>query len=193
MNMKKNYFYFLFLALCACSTTNYTLTTDLSNQELSESVVGETSQINTPYSYHSSYTVDGSLQPLFIPENELRKCGFQDLEQFLDLANRGKYKKAKAVLASQKLSDPYMEIYLEGLLLFLQQKHKESIAVVKSIQSSKLELQRELLLLDNEYEMNKKKGKSFFIEKYQQIIDTYQPEKEYSDLIKSRIKYLRYS
>ena len=194
--MKKILFCAGLLALSACSTPSYVLTTDIDELARSQSVGGEVSQSQYPTWSTYSGTVDGSLKELLIPVHQIDQSGFQGLGEFLYVCNMGKFKRAKEILAAQKLNDPNMKIYLDGLLLFLQKKHTNSIEVIRSMNSPELALQNELLMLDNEYELQKKWkkiDKSYFIRKYQDIIDTYSLEKEYTDLINARIKSLRYS
>lgn len=183
------------LALSACSTPSYVLTTDVDENAQSASVGGQYSQSQTPYWNHYSYTVDNTLKQLLIPVAQIEESGFRGLGEFLYVCNKGKFKRAKEILATQNLKDREMQTYLEGLVLFLQKKHSKSIERLKTVNSPKLALQYDLLILDNEFELQKKRklDKSYFIQKYQDIIDTYSLDIEYTDLINARIKSLRYS
>lgn len=194
--MRKIFLYLSLIGLGACSTPNYVLTTYIDNGARAQSVGAEVTHTQTPHYYHTSYTYDNSLKELLIPVRKIEESGFRDLQQFLILCNEGKFKQAKKILAAQSLNDRNMDTYLEGLILFMQKKHPQSIQLLESVNTAELRLQYELLLLDNEYELQKRRkklSKSYFINKYQQIIDSYSLEREYAEFINARIKSLRYS
>lgn len=202
--MKKAYLYVALLALGACSTPKYVLTTSLDDHQGSSSIGGqENHSIYSGYSasgpgytyHHYSDTKDSSLKPLLIPVQSVENEGFKEFRTFVYLCNKGKFRDAKEILEKQEFQNREIEVYLESLLLFMKNKTQASLEKITSIQPTLIPLHIELLKLDIEYELKKGSNldKSYFIQHYQEIIDSYELNETQSDLIKTRIKYLRYS
>ncbi|SDK72421.1 hypothetical protein SAMN04488034_101237 [Salinimicrobium catena] len=202
--MKKLCLCVAFLALGACSTPKYVLTTSLKDHQGSSSMGGQVSHsAYTGYSatgpthtYHYySETKDSSLKPLLIPVQTVEDEGFKEFKSFVYLCNKGKFGKAREILDQQEFKNSEVEIYLESLFLFMKKKNEASLEKLTTAKPNLIPLHFELLKLDIQYEINKGPDldKPYFIQKYQEIIDIYELNEIQSDLIKTRIKYLRYS
>lgn len=203
--MKKRYLFVALLVLGACTTPKYVLTTNLENHRGSSTVEGQITHsahyagggVGAPtYTYHNyTDTKDTSLKPLLIPVEAVENDGFWEFKAFVHLCNKGKFNDARKILEAYDFKNKEIEVYLESLFLFMKKKNKDSLEKITTIEPSLLPLHFELLKLDIEYELKKDRQfqKQYFIQKYQAIIDSFELDEIQLDLIKTRIKSLRYS
>ncbi len=131
----------------------------------------------------------------YIPlsENYLNKSTV--LNTTYNLISLKKLSKLKKYLSS--VNERKSDFYLANALYYISiLKYKEAANNLTNVESEKFKLIKDLLFIDLSYELAKQNGTKnfkYFIKKYQKVMDKYPDSKYLKNIIKLRIKYVRYN
>ena len=196
---KSSLLYIIFLLVvysCAAPKRVFYLTLYSDNMIESVSLRGTTSQSsNGSYSYYK-FTEDNSIYPIFIPKEKLETAGVENIEVFNKLCYERNFKQAISFTEHINADNPDYTYYLKAIVYTLDFEFLKSNEELDKIKSSELALEKELLHLDNQYQIKKHQydyDKSYFIQAYQDIIDNYELQEGMQKMILQRIKQFRYS
>ena len=196
---KSSLLYIIFLLVvysCAAPKRVFYLTLYSDNMIESVSLRGTTSQSsNGSYSYYK-FTEDNSIYPIFIPKEKLETAGVENIEVFNKLCYERNFKQAISFTEHINADNPDYTHYLKAIVYTLDFELLKSNEELDKIESSELALEKELLHLDNQYQIKKHHydyDKSYFIQAYQDIIDKHELQEGMQKMILQRIKQFRYS
>jgi hypothetical protein len=113
----------------------------------------------------------------------------------ISMIKMGQYHELEKYLNSVDQSSPYLPL-ANGLLDFFDKKYYGALEVLKKNNLKDLQFVVDLLAIDCDYELALMEKKEIdlnkFLEKYQKVIDTYNMNDHYMDIINCRIKCITY-
>ncbi len=177
---------FILIAL-GCVEQKYTLTTqtEVINSYRAKGIEGDGYIVTNNRTYIQNKVI---LIKTDMLENKV-------LNQTFNLINEQKYNALGDYLLVTDKDDPYY-YFSSGLLEMYKHKYDSAIRNFDSNKNESIEFLCELLKVDCQYELsliNNNVDINNYIEKYQQIIDKYNPDQVYKKIINNRIRFVRYN
>lgn len=187
---------FFFLYSCAAPARIFYLTFYSDRMMESVSITGSTTQSSSGNMSWYSLTEENSIYPIYIPKSKLEEAGVENIKVFNKLCYERNFEQAHSFIEHINAENSDYQYYLKAIVYTLDFEFRKSIAELNKIESSDLVLEKELLHLDNQYQIEKDTysyDKRYFIEAYQKIIDNYELQEGMKEMILQRIKKFRYT